>query len=538
MGEFAKRLTRASLAAALLAGGCGGEQPRPAMAESDGPVLVVARVKDAVHLDPAQANDGVSLNVSTEIMKGLVQFRLGTFDVEPAIARSWQMSPDGRTWTFELKKGLAFSDGTPVDAQAVKFNFDRWRLISNPYHGSFSYQYYDSMFGGFPGLIRDVRVRSNSTVVFTLARPFSPFLHDLALPNFAIGSPRAIRDDLEGFDAHPVGWGPYTLVEWVKGKQIVLRSNPSYPIVPEYRTVVVLDMPGGTRTVDQIQAGRIDIAVNPGSSEVSALLRTPGVTVYYEPGNNNAYLAMNTERTPFEKLAVRQAIASAVDVRAIVRQFYPAGALVADNWTPPGMIGENPAVKAYAVDLGRARALLAQAGFPNGFKTTLFYSDTPRPYLPQPQRVAETIRSELHKIGITVELVPLEWSVFLDKTKHGEHALCLAGWSGDNGDPDNFLYTLLDRDSARKPNALNYAFWRDPRFHQLMLEGQASSDPARRAQIYQEANAMVHEMVPAIPIVHVPSPVAVRTSIAGFIPGPDTRIAYEYLRPVSYDVGI
>lgn len=509
------------------------EQTIAAGSSPTGQTLVVARVKDAVTLDPAQATDGMSNNITQEIMRGLVQFRLGTFDIEPAIAQSWSMSPDGRTWTFALKKGLVFSDGTPVDASAVKFNFDRWRLLSNPYHSSFAYPYYASMFGGFPGLIRDVETPNDHTVVFRLLRPFAPFLHDLAMPSFAIGSPTAIRDDLDGFARHPIGWGPYVLAAWVKGDRIVLKANPRYPVTPTYSTVIVRDVPDESAGLRAMQDGSVDILTDPRPEDAATLAKTPGVTVYDQPANNLAYLSMNMTRKPFDVLAVREAIADGINVRWIVKEYYPAGAVVANTWTPPGMLGDDPSVKAYRYDPARARALLASAGFRYGLRTELFYSTIPRPYMPQPRLVAEAVAEQLKRIGVDVTLVPLEWSVFLDRLHNGEQPMALAGWSGDNGDPDNFLYTLLDKDSARRPNVLNYSFWRDERFHQLMIEGQSVGDLDRRAGIYQRANAMIHDVVPAIPIVHVPAPIAVRTAIAGFIPNPTTFVAFEYLSPAG-----
>jgi peptide/nickel transport system substrate-binding protein len=507
---------------------------RPAYAASaNSPALVVARVKDAVTMDPAQSSDGMSLNVTREIIKGLVQFKQGTFDIEPAIAQSWSVGGSGLVWTFTLKRGLKFSDGTPVDAAAVKFNFDRWRLISNPYHGNFSYPYYISEFGGFPGLIEDVQAPDRYTVVFTLSRPFAPFLHDLALPAFGIGSPTAIRDDLAGFATHPVGWGPYTLAEWVKGDRIVLRANRAYPIKPFYDTIVIRDISDPTASVAAMRDGTVDVLTDPGPSGAASLAGTPGVTVYYQPANNSAYLAMNIDRKPFDRLPVRKAVAYALDVQAIVKDFFPTGAEVANNWTPPGMVGENSSVKAYTMDDRRARELLASAGLRNGFKTELFYPAIPRPYMPDPQGVAKEVADQLRRVGIDAKLDPFDWSVFLDKIHNGEHAMVLTGWSGDNGDPDNFMYTLLDKDSARRPNALNYSFWRDETYHQLMLQGQETSDPAQRALIYERANAMIHDVVPSIPIVHSAVPVAMRTSIAGYIPSPDTSIAFEYLRPAG-----
>ncbi|MBV8582771.1 MAG: ABC transporter substrate-binding protein, partial [Candidatus Eremiobacteraeota bacterium] len=168
------------------------------------PTLVFARVKDAVDLDPAVATDGLSLNVSTLIMQGLVAFKPGTFDVVPALASSWTTSADGKTWTFTLRPNVKFSDGTPVDADAVKFNIDRWRLSSNQYRGNYQFSYYVAMFGGFPGLITDVHVDSPQKVTLKLSRPSGPLLRNLAMPSFSIGSPAAIKADIVAFDHHPV----------------------------------------------------------------------------------------------------------------------------------------------------------------------------------------------------------------------------------------------------------------------------------------------------------------------------------------------
>jgi len=494
--------------------------------------LIVARVKDAITMDPAEATDGMSLNITQEIVKGLVDFKVGGFTIEPAIAKSWTTGADGKIWTFTLKKGLKFSDGTAVDADAVKFNFDRWRLVSNPYHGNFSYGYYASMFGSFPGLITDVQASNATTVVFTLKRPFSPFLHDLAMPSFGISSPTAVRGDLQDYGLHPIGWGPYTLAEWQKDDHMTLRANPSYPIQGGYPEIIVRDIPDQSTSVLEMQKGDVDILTDPRPDDAAQLGKQTGLIVDYQPANNNSYLAMNMDRPPFDKLAVRQAFAYALNLPQIVAAFYSKGAMVADNFTPPGMLGENKAVKAYPYDPAKAKTLLAQAGFPNGFSTELYYPTIPRPYMPDPQRIAEAIQAQLKTVGITVTLDPFEWAVFLDKVHHGEHPVCLIGWSGDNGDPDDFFYPLLDKDAAEaKPNGQNYSFWRDEAFHQLMLAGQATPDEAKRQTIYAQANVMVHDQVPLITIVHVTVPIVLKDSIAGFVPTPDTHISFEYLRP-------
>ena len=492
--------------------------------------LVFARVKDAVDLDPAVATDGLSLNVTSLILQGLVSFKPGTFDVIPAAAQSWKASPDGRTWTFKLREKLRFSDGTALDAEAVKFNFDRWRLKNNPYRGNYQYSYYETQFGGFPGIIVDVRTAGTGQVTFKLSRPMGPFLRNLAMPSFAIGSPAAIKADLAAFDRKPVGSGPYLLSEWVKDDHIALAANPAWTPKPAYATVIIRDIPDQATSVLSLQKGDIDGLSDLRPDDAVSLAKVRGVKIYRQPSNNVSYLAMNMDKKPFGDERVRQAVAYAIDVPAIVKAFYGEGAMVAGNWLPPGMLGTNPAVKAYPHDPAKAKALLAQAGFKNGFATDLFYGTAPRPYMPEPQRIAEAIQANLRSVGINVTLQPFEWAVYLSKIKNGEHPMCLIGWTGDNGDPDNFLYPLLDKDSAVK-GGQNYSFWRDDRFHALMIAGQTTIDEKKRAQIYADAVKMVHDQAPAVPLVHTTVPFAMKATVGGVIARPDSILNFELMKP-------
>jgi peptide/nickel transport system substrate-binding protein len=505
-----------------------GLGPRPSTAAST--TFVFARVKDAVDLDPAVATDGLSLNVTILVLQGLVGFKPGTFDVVPVLAQSWKTSKDGKTWTFTLRPNQKFSDGTPVDAAAVKFNFDRWRLANNPYRGNYQFSYYETMFGGFPGLIRNVRVDGPLRITLMLTRPFGPFLRNLAMPSFAIGSPTAIKADIVGFDKHPVGSGPYELAEWVKDDHITLRANPSYRPAPFYSTVIIRDIPDQATSVLELEKGDIDGLSDLRPDDAVSLAKRSGVTIYRQPSNNVSYLAMNMDKKPFADRRIRQAIAYAIDVPAIVRAFYPTGGMVANEWLPPGMLGNNPSVRAYPHDIAKAKALLAAAGMPHGFSTELYFGTAPRPYMPEPQRVAEAIQADLRQVGINVSLEPFEWAVYLSKIKNGEHPMCLIGWTGDNGDPDDFLYPLLDKDSAVK-GGQNYSFWRDERFHRLMLAGQSTIAESRRGAIYEQAVKMVHDEAPAVPLVHTTVPFAMKAGIAGVIPSPDSVVWFNLMRP-------
>ena len=525
-----KRLLCAVLLVALA--GCGN------LDASGLPGLVMARVKDAVNLDPSHATDGLSLNVDSEIMEGLVMFRPGTFDVTGSLATSWTTSAGGTRWTFRLRRGARFSDGTPADAAAVKFNFDRWRLQHDPYHGAFSYAYWVSEFGGFsddpknPGVVRDVIVDSPSQVTFVLAQPSGTFLRNVAMQSFLIGSPAAIERDPHAFEQHPIGSGPYVLREWLRDDHITLDANPTYagPLRrPAIKTVVIRDIPDQATSVLSIEKGELAMLTSVRSDDAAMLGARRDITIVRQPSNNLAYLAMNVEKKPFDNLLVRRAVAAAIDIPAIIHALYGPGTTPGNNWTPPGMLGENPHVKIWPHDVAAAKRLLARAGFPHGFATTLYLPTAPRPYMPDPQRLAEAIQAELEEAGIRVTLEPLEFGVFLSKVQNGEHPMCLIGWSGDNGDPDNFYYPLLDQDSAVKPFAQNYTFWRDPTFHRLMLAGQRSVNEVQRRAIYERAAQLVHDQVPAISLLHTPVPLALRTSLRGFVPSPDTEYHFELM---------
>jgi peptide/nickel transport system substrate-binding protein len=525
----AARAVVALAAASVVLCACGGGDA----GSTSGPTLVMARVKDAVVLDPSHATDGLSLNTASETMQNLVTFKPGSFDVVGDAAARWSVTPDGKTWTFELQPGLVFADGTPLDAAAVKFNFDRWRLRSDPAHGDFTYSYYADDFGGFPGAIADVRVLSPTRVAIVLARPLGPFLRDIAEQSFGLGSPAAIRRDPKAFELAPVGSGPYQVAEWVRDDHITLTANPRWRgSKPAYPTVIIRDIPDQATSVLSLQKGDVDMLTDPRPDDAKTLGKQIGITVVEQPSNNVSYVAMDVEKKPFGDVRVRRAVAYAIDAATMAKSLYSSGAVVADTWTPPGMLGANASVKAYVHDVAKARALLAEAGFPHGFSTTLAYSTAPRPYLPEPQRVAETLQADLAQAGISVTLEPYEWGVFLDRIKHGRHEMCLIGWTGDNGDPDNFFYPLLDQDSAHADGtAQNYSFWRDPAFHALMLRGQAATSDAARAPVYAAANAMVHDQVPAVPLVHTTVPIVMKSSLRGFVPSPNTTYHFVLMKP-------
>jgi len=510
-------------ALALLLGACSSDSGNGAGSAT----IVFGRNKDAVNLDPAAAPDGMSLNTDHLIMEGLTRYKAGSFEIEPALATSWSYDRTGTKWTFHLRHGVKFQDGTPFDAAAVKFNFDRWRLKDDPYHKWADFTYYESQFGGFPGVIKDVRVVSADTVEFDFTKPSAPLLANLAMPSFSISSPAAIKSEGETYSQKPVGTGPYQLAEWVKDDHITLKAYPDY-WGPKAKTptVILKDIPTPDSSLLSLQKGEIDGWEYPTPESLPQIQRDAQLDLYHMPANNTMFLAMNELKKPFDDVLVRRAINEAVDADAIVKHFYDPGAFVATEFLPP-VVWPNGVKTAYRFDPADARRLLAKAGYPNGFSTTLWFMTTPRPYLPEPERVAEAIQADLKSVGINARLEGFEWGNYLYKLQDGQHNLALFGWTGDNGDPDNFLYVLLDKDSANPPGAQNVCFWKNDKFHGLMIAAQTTIDPSKRAALYRQALRLVRDDAPMVPLVHTAPPTVFKKTIQGFVPRPDTAQDFQ-----------
>ena len=230
---------------------------------------------------------------------------------------------------------------------------------------------------------------------------------------------------------------------------------------------------------------------------------------------NVGYLAMNMDKAPFDEHLVRLAINHAIDKQSLVDNFYQGLAVPAKNPLPPTLWGYNDDIEPYPHDPAKARELLRQAGYPRGFDTELWAMPVPRPYMPQPDKIAQAIQADLKEAGIRAEIVQWEWGTYLDKVAKGEHAMALLGWTGDNGDPDNFLYVLLDKTAAIKP-AQNIAFYRSDELHEILVQARRNADHQERIQLYRRAQEIVHRDVPWVPLVHSTQTIAFHRSVRGF----------------------
>ncbi len=531
--RFARALVACLLPGLLLAGCAKRDSAAPSAGNAqgapvDGGTLVYARGHDSVRLDPGHETDGESFKVMDNIYENLVSFADTTTEIVPELASRWEISEDGLTYTFHLRPGVKFHDGSPFDAAAVVFSLDRQRdkKPSHPFHSvGGPYPYWQAM--SMDDIVKDLVATDDSTVVITLKRRNAPFLANLAMGFSSIVSPTAAKQHGEDFFKHPSGTGPFRFVEWVKDDHITLERNPEYwggkahldrvvfRTIPE-NTVRFLALEEGS--IQGLDGLNTDLAKRVAVEKKQELLMQPGMNV--------GYLAMNMDKPPFDNKDVRLAINHAINRDGIVQGLYGGFGTPAINPMPPTLWGFNRNIKPYAYDPAKARQLLAQAGFPNGFKTVLWAMNGPRPYMPDPLKIAEAIQSDLKAVGITAELHTVEWGTYLDQTQHGKHEMCLMGWTGDNGDPDNFLYVLLDKEATRLP-AQNVAFYRSDPLHELLVKAQEESNVATRTALYEQAQQIVHEDAPWVPLAHMTQLVAFDRRVHGYLLNPTGKVRFR-----------
>jgi peptide/nickel transport system substrate-binding protein len=488
-------------------GGAGGEK-----------VLVFARGNDSKSLDPALVTDGESVKVITNVFDTLVRFKPGSLELEPGLATSWSASPDGLTWTFHLREAK-FHDGSPVDAEAVVFSFLRQKDEGHPAHTDACAYWQDSF-----GVVTDVRAVDPRTVEMKLAKPFAPFEAAMALFSMSIVSPKAWASegkDAKGkfayrFGEKPVGSGPFRFVRWNREDTIVLEKNPEYwggaPQVDRVVFRYVKQNQARLLAAEQGQAHIVD-GLNP--SDVPQVTASGKLELLTQPGLNISYFAMNGRHKPFDDPRVRNAVALAIDKEAIRAAAYDGAGETAATPIPRGMPGwkEIPDRKR---DVAKAKALLAEAGLAGGFTFKLSVMDNPRDYMPRPKDVAIQISQDLKAIGVTAEVQVLQWARHLDDTQNGRHEACLLGWMADYGDPDNFLYVLLDKETARPGSSNNASFYTDETVHQWLQAARETTDRAERMRLYGLAQDKIFADAPMVPLVTLPVMRAVSKRVRGY----------------------
>ena len=486
---------------------------------------------------PAMNTTGTSLDASRPAFDQLIEFERGSTTLKPGLAESWDMSEDGKTITFKLRKGVKFhstKDWKPTrdfNADDVLFSFERQYDEKNPYNkvSGGKFDYYSDM--DMPTLVKSWAKTDDYTIVLTLNSPNVPILANLAM-DFGTIQSAEFADYLmkkgkpEQFDQIPVGTGPFTFVSYQKDAVIRFKANPTYwGGKPAIDDLVYAITPDATARVSKLKTGECQVAPYPRPADLPELQKDPDLDVMSQPGLNIGYLAFNVKKPPFDKKEVRQAISMAIDKAAIIKEVYQAAGQPAKNLIPPTLLGYNNEIVDYAFDVAKAKSMLEAAGVKTPIDVDLWYMPVQRPYNPNAKRVAEMMQSDLAKVGFNAKLVTYEWGEYRKRLQNGEHMMGQLGWTGDNGDPDNFFFLLGC--AAARDGGQNLSKWCNKDFDADLEKARVTSDTAERAKLYQHMQVISHDDAPQFDIAHSVVYVPVRKAVVGFKISPLGRFQFD-----------
>ena len=451
--------------------------------------------------------------VSVPIFNRLVEFETGTTNIIPALAESWTVSPDGKIYTFKLRKGVKFHSNanfTPsreFNADDVVFSWNRMADDNHPFHkmtAGQTFAYYDDM--GMKNIVGSVEKVDNNTVRFNLLRPEAPFLADIAM-DFASILSREYFETMQkkgtpnAADVYPIGTGPFEYVSYQKDATIRYKAFDQYwSGRPKIDNLIFSITRDATARYAKLKTGECHVMAFPKPADLDEMKKDPQLTVLQKEGLNIGFIAFNVEKKPFDNKLVRQALNLATNKEAILKAVYLGNGQMAKNPIPPILWSYNNDVKDYPYDPAKAKQLLAQAGLPNGFELDLWYLPVTRPYNPDGKRVAEMIQADWEKIGVKAKLVTYEWAEYRKRSKTGEHQVVMFGWSGDNGDPDNFFVPLLGCEAVKGGG--NSARWCNKPFEDLIIKAAQTPKQADRAKLYEQAQVIFKEEAPWITLAH------------------------------------
>jgi len=474
-------------------------------------ILVYAKGADPRGLDPAYVDDGESAKIIVNIYDTLVKYKQGGTAIEPDLATSWTQSPDGLVWTFKLRKGVKFHDGTPFNAQAVKFSVER----QMPPNANDDMPYASFTFGE----VKRVEVVDDYTIRFILKEPYAPFLANLAMALASpIVSPAAVKKYGEDFTRHPVGTGAFKFEKWDIDQQIVLVKNANYWGQKAHADkVVYLTTKENSVRASQLVTGAADIMDGIDPNDVK-MLQSNGMRIIKNPGMNINYMYFLCNKKPFNDVRIRRAISMAINRNEIVKYLYQGYSQVANGPLPSFIPGYDPNLKPLGYNPEQAKKLLAEAGCPNLTFTMLAYSN-PRPYNSATGvKLAEAVQAELLKIGVKTNIKVYPWKEYKDVAFKGtEFDAGFYGWTGDNGDADNFLSLLSSKEIDSSLNTAKYA---NPKVDALLKQGTETSDPKARIRIYQNLQKILAEDAPWVFISHQYDLAATRPNVKNFYPHP------------------
>jgi peptide/nickel transport system substrate-binding protein len=535
-GKTAARLLAVAAGGSLLlsATACGGGAGTESGGQKD--VFVFGLSAEPKILDGAYISDGESLRVTRQIYEGLVTNKAGTTDIVPQLAEKWD-TKDSKTWTFTLKQGVKFHDGTDFNAEAVCANFERWYNFSGGQQNPAVAYYWQAVFGGFKkneseelgeSLYKSCKANSATEVQIELSTPSASFLSALSLPSFAMASPGAVEkygDDVSvkgetptftgkfGLE-HPTGTGPYKFVSWDRGDKVTLERNDAYTgEKAKVKTLIFRAIPKGPDRLQALKSGAIDGYDQIDTADVDSL-KGEGFQVQERDALNVGWLGFNQSTPPLDNVKIRQAIAHAINREALVKAQYPPGSEVAHQFTAPAIKGASPNPPKYDYNVEKAKQLIAESGVKNPSFELWYPTGVTRPYMPNPEANFQLIKRDLEQAGFKVTPKAARWTPeYIDAADNGKAAVNLLGWNADFADADNFIGVFFQDPNKR---------WalKDAKIQGTLDKAEQEIDPAKREALYQEANNLIMQNVPGVPYVHTKSFVALGKPVKGFVTDP------------------
>jgi peptide/nickel transport system substrate-binding protein len=472
---------------------------------------------DVDELDPRTTDTQEGYIACANIYDCLVLYDLGATTIRPGLAESWEISEDGLVYTFNLRQGVKFHDGAPfnadavvtwynsVDEEAPDSQYDATRMV---YIADFITDWIDS-----------VEAVDEFTVRMTLPKPYSPLLANLAIPIASIVSPTAIAAGLDSVSVNPSGTGAFRLArpeDWTRDSQLVLEANPDYwGGAPKVEQFIIKIVPEGSTRLQQVETGELDVAWALNPEDVERARENPDLVVVEDAGLNTNAVHLDVMQEPFTSKEVRQALNYAVNKEELSEGLYNGNMVTAGGVLPPVDWAYNPDLQSYPYDPDRARELLTEAGYDEGNPLTFTFMayTIPRGYNPVGDRLATAIQEYWSDVGVQTEIQTAEWTQYRDDRRAHKYQCSLAGWQGDNGDPDNFLYTFF---SSASIGAENFSRYENPEVDDLLNQAKEVSDQEERKALYQKAEQLIVDDAPWVFLGYQKHQVVTRANITDF----------------------